>query len=184
MPQSCSWPSTLRFLNISRAKLLTITTCLPSSLEVPSRAHSRNQVVTYRFHFLLLFYFYCFTGLRFKPQQFKRVPFGPTFPERSQSLWKQASEAARWLAVPKLRILVNTGQNWSSCGFVLNTHVESQCDLFFFSYSLTRWACLALLTWTRTDGYRNSRQAGTNLSAPALLSPSSSMAWDMAVTLC
>ncbi|XP_037614295.1 toll-like receptor 2 type-2 isoform X2 [Sebastes umbrosus] len=34
MPQSCSWPSTLRYLNISRAKLTTISPCLPATLEV------------------------------------------------------------------------------------------------------------------------------------------------------
>ncbi|XP_068569233.1 toll-like receptor 2 type-2 [Cebidichthys violaceus] len=34
MPQGCSWPSTLRYLNISRAKLTTITPCLPATLEV------------------------------------------------------------------------------------------------------------------------------------------------------
>ncbi|MEQ2212474.1 hypothetical protein XENOCAPTIV_000129 [Xenoophorus captivus] len=34
MPHSCTWPSTLRYLNISRAKLATITPCLPKSLEV------------------------------------------------------------------------------------------------------------------------------------------------------
>ncbi|KAK5606876.1 hypothetical protein CRENBAI_014117 [Crenichthys baileyi] len=34
MPPSCTWPSTLRYLNISRAKLATITPCLPKSLEV------------------------------------------------------------------------------------------------------------------------------------------------------
>ncbi|XP_059210221.1 toll-like receptor 2 type-2 [Centropristis striata] len=34
MPPSCSWPSTLRYLNISRAKLTTITPCLPVTLEV------------------------------------------------------------------------------------------------------------------------------------------------------
>ncbi|KAM6909017.1 toll-like receptor 2 type-2 [Xenentodon cancila] len=34
MPSSCSWPSTLRFLNISRAKLTAVTSCLPTSLEV------------------------------------------------------------------------------------------------------------------------------------------------------
>ncbi|XP_037540449.1 toll-like receptor 2 [Nematolebias whitei] len=34
MPLSCSWPTTLRYLNISRAKLTTITSCLPTSLEV------------------------------------------------------------------------------------------------------------------------------------------------------
>ncbi|XP_076019311.1 toll-like receptor 2 [Genypterus blacodes] len=34
MPQVCSWPSTLRYLNISQAKLTTITHCLPITLEV------------------------------------------------------------------------------------------------------------------------------------------------------
>ncbi|MED6291643.1 hypothetical protein CHARACLAT_025670, partial [Characodon lateralis] len=34
MPPSCTWPSTMRYLNISRAKLATITPCLPKSLEV------------------------------------------------------------------------------------------------------------------------------------------------------
>lgn len=34
MPLGCSWPSTLRYLNISRAKLTTITPCLPATLEV------------------------------------------------------------------------------------------------------------------------------------------------------
>ncbi|KAF1380924.1 hypothetical protein PFLUV_G00169120 [Perca fluviatilis] len=34
MPEGCSWPSTLRYLNISRAKLTTITPCLPATLEV------------------------------------------------------------------------------------------------------------------------------------------------------
>lgn len=34
MPQSCSWPHTLRHLNISRAKLPAVTQCLPTTLEV------------------------------------------------------------------------------------------------------------------------------------------------------
>ncbi|KAM7366627.1 hypothetical protein PAMP_016048 [Pampus punctatissimus] len=34
MPQGCTWPSTLRYLNISRAKLTTVTHCLPTTLEV------------------------------------------------------------------------------------------------------------------------------------------------------
>ncbi|XP_016535116.1 toll-like receptor 2 isoform X2 [Poecilia formosa] len=34
MPSSCSWPSTLKYLNISRAKLTATTSCLPRSLEV------------------------------------------------------------------------------------------------------------------------------------------------------
>lgn len=42
MPPSCSWPSTLRHLNMSSAKLTTITPCLPTSLEV-ERLH-QSQV--------------------------------------------------------------------------------------------------------------------------------------------
>ncbi|XP_028998782.2 toll-like receptor 2 [Betta splendens] len=34
MPQHCTWPVTLRLLNISMAKLSTVTSCLPRSLEV------------------------------------------------------------------------------------------------------------------------------------------------------
>ncbi|XP_061566803.1 toll-like receptor 2 [Cololabis saira] len=34
MPSSCSWPSALRYLNISMSKLTTTTPCLPTSLEV------------------------------------------------------------------------------------------------------------------------------------------------------
>nr|AEB32453.1 toll-like receptor 2 [Epinephelus coioides] len=34
MPAGCSWPSTLRYLNISGAKLATVTPCLPATLEV------------------------------------------------------------------------------------------------------------------------------------------------------
>ncbi|KAJ4921136.1 hypothetical protein JOQ06_024720, partial [Pogonophryne albipinna] len=34
MPGGCSWPSTLRYLNISWAKLTTISPCLPETLEV------------------------------------------------------------------------------------------------------------------------------------------------------
>ncbi|XP_041635751.1 toll-like receptor 2 type-2 [Cheilinus undulatus] len=34
MPQNCSWPHTLRYLNISGAKLTAITSCLPTTLEV------------------------------------------------------------------------------------------------------------------------------------------------------
>ncbi|KAF6715494.1 Toll-like receptor 2 type-2 [Oryzias melastigma] len=34
MPSHCSWPFTLRYLNISRAKLSKVTDCLPTTLEV------------------------------------------------------------------------------------------------------------------------------------------------------
>lgn len=37
MPMGCTWPSTLRYLNISRAKLTSITPCLPVTLEVLRR---------------------------------------------------------------------------------------------------------------------------------------------------
>ncbi|XP_070710437.1 toll-like receptor 2 [Pempheris klunzingeri] len=40
MPQSCSWPSTLQYFNISRAKLTTITPCLPTTLEVLDLSHN------------------------------------------------------------------------------------------------------------------------------------------------
>lgn len=45
MPLSCSWPTTLRYLNISRAKLTTITSCLPTSLEVRSRKKQSHQTI-------------------------------------------------------------------------------------------------------------------------------------------
>lgn len=34
MPPQCSWPSTLRYLNISGAKLTSVTSCLAETLEV------------------------------------------------------------------------------------------------------------------------------------------------------
>lgn len=34
MPLGCSWPATLRYLNISKAKLMSVTVCLPAALEV------------------------------------------------------------------------------------------------------------------------------------------------------
>ncbi|XP_070785759.1 toll-like receptor 2 [Enoplosus armatus] len=40
MPQGCSWPSTLRYLNISRTKLTNITHCLPATLEVLDLSHN------------------------------------------------------------------------------------------------------------------------------------------------
>lgn len=40
MPSHCSWPFTLRYLNISRAKLSKVTDCLPTTLEVKTGPQS------------------------------------------------------------------------------------------------------------------------------------------------
>nr|QAA92197.1 toll-like receptor 2 [Plecoglossus altivelis] len=40
MPGSCSWPASLRFLNISSALLRMVTPCLPSTLEVLDLSHN------------------------------------------------------------------------------------------------------------------------------------------------
>ncbi|XP_056156024.1 toll-like receptor 2 [Lampris incognitus] len=40
MPQGCSWPPTLRHLNLSWAKLTAVTPCLPTSLEVLDLSHN------------------------------------------------------------------------------------------------------------------------------------------------
>ncbi|KAM6949261.1 toll-like receptor 2 [Aplochiton taeniatus] len=43
MPLRCTWPSSLRFLNLSRANLLAVTPCLTSSLEVLDLSHNNLQ---------------------------------------------------------------------------------------------------------------------------------------------
>lgn len=35
MPQSCSWPPSLRYLNMSRTRIPSASACLPAALEVP-----------------------------------------------------------------------------------------------------------------------------------------------------
>ncbi|XP_067089397.1 toll-like receptor 2 [Osmerus mordax] len=40
MPRACSWPASLRFLNLSWASLRTVTPCLPSTLEVLDLSHN------------------------------------------------------------------------------------------------------------------------------------------------
>lgn len=34
MPPRCSWPSTLQYLNISGSKLIEVTACMPTTLQV------------------------------------------------------------------------------------------------------------------------------------------------------
>lgn len=40
MPQVCSWPKSLRFMNLSATKLSSVTPCLPSSLTVLDLSHN------------------------------------------------------------------------------------------------------------------------------------------------
>lgn len=65
MPRACSWPSTLRYLNISGAKLETITPCLATTLEVLKVDHvaivltdlkPSQQINSFINHFSLLLY--------------------------------------------------------------------------------------------------------------------------------
>ncbi|XP_041820711.1 toll-like receptor 2 type-2 [Chelmon rostratus] len=72
MPQGCSWPSTLRFLNISRAQLTTITFCLPATLEVLDLSNNDlNQ-------FILLLP--ALRELHLSGNKFLRLPIGWLFP--------------------------------------------------------------------------------------------------------
>ncbi|KAM9717469.1 LOW QUALITY PROTEIN: toll-like receptor 2 [Menidia menidia] len=72
MPPACSWPPTLRFLNISRAKLTTITPCLPTSLEVLDL--SRNDLSSFSLALPAL------RELHLSGNKFLRLPSGRLFP--------------------------------------------------------------------------------------------------------
>jgi len=67
MPSSCSWPSTLRFLNISRTKLTNISPCLPTSLEVDRLDHEENNpnfpTPSHQDHLSIHFVLHCFQVL-------------------------------------------------------------------------------------------------------------------------
>lgn len=65
MPQQCSWPSTLRHLNISGAKLITITPCLPTTVQVLNMNYEAvnlqdlgpsHQTLLFCFFMFVLFY--------------------------------------------------------------------------------------------------------------------------------
>nr|XP_046236027.1 toll-like receptor 2 isoform X2 [Scatophagus argus] len=72
MPQSCSWPSTLRYLNISRAKFTTITACLPTTLEVLDLSNNDLN------DFMLLLP--ALTELHLSGNKFLQLPPGWLFP--------------------------------------------------------------------------------------------------------
>ncbi|XP_043954604.1 toll-like receptor 2 type-1 isoform X2 [Gambusia affinis] len=54
MPPSCSWPSTMRYLNISRAKLTIVTPCLPKSLEVQDLGQRPENLPTEKMLYIYL----------------------------------------------------------------------------------------------------------------------------------
>ncbi|XP_071315966.1 toll-like receptor 2 type-2 isoform X1 [Trachinotus anak] len=72
MPQSCSWPSTLRYLNISGAKLTSITSCLPASLEVLDLSSNDLRDFTVALPAL--------RELHLSGNKFQRLPSGILFP--------------------------------------------------------------------------------------------------------
>uniref|UniRef100_A0A671LNB1 Toll-like receptor 2 n=1 Tax=Sinocyclocheilus anshuiensis TaxID=1608454 RepID=A0A671LNB1_9TELE len=62
MPEKCSWPVTLRFLNLSSTKLRKMTPCLPSSLTVLDLSENDLMVFNQRFPQLITL---ILTGNRF-----------------------------------------------------------------------------------------------------------------------
>ncbi|KAF7642292.1 hypothetical protein LDENG_00260820, partial [Lucifuga dentata] len=72
MPPDCSWPSTLRFLNLSWAKLTTITPCLPATVEVLDLSH--NDLKAFPLALPAL------RELRLSGNKFLRLPPGWMFP--------------------------------------------------------------------------------------------------------
>ncbi|KAF3698161.1 Toll-like receptor 2 type-2 Precursor [Channa argus] len=72
MPQHCSWPSTLRFLNISGAKLTKITPCLPATLEVLDLSNNNLKDFTLALPSL--------QELQLSGNKFLRLPSGSLFP--------------------------------------------------------------------------------------------------------
>ncbi|TRY64430.1 hypothetical protein DNTS_017125 [Danionella cerebrum] len=72
MPDKCTWPPTLRFLNLSNAKIHTLTSCLPSTLTVLDL--SENDLVMFKQTFPQL------TLLILTGNRLMRLPDGTLFP--------------------------------------------------------------------------------------------------------
>ncbi|XP_034532506.1 toll-like receptor 2 type-2 [Notolabrus celidotus] len=72
MPQGCSWPHTLRHLNISRAKLSAVTQCLPTTLEVLDL--SNNDLKSF------LLFLPALRELHLSGNKFLSLPHGWLFP--------------------------------------------------------------------------------------------------------
>ncbi|XP_062301242.1 toll-like receptor 2 [Scomber scombrus] len=82
MPQGCTWPSTLRYLNISRVKLRTVTLCLPKTLEVLDL--SNNDLKDFTLFLPAL------RELHLSGNKFLKLPHGLLFPNL-QSLTIQSN---------------------------------------------------------------------------------------------
>ncbi|XP_041634664.1 toll-like receptor 2 type-2 [Cheilinus undulatus] len=72
MPQSCSWPHTLRYLNISWAKLTEVTSCLPTTLEVLDLSYNSLKNFSLSMPFLRELYL--------SGNKFLSLPHGRLFP--------------------------------------------------------------------------------------------------------
>lgn len=93
MPAACPWPSHLRHLNVSGAKLTSVTSCLPESLQVLDLSHNALQT------FALLLP--ALTELHLNGNKLLRLPAGKLLP-RLQTLAVQ-SNALSMFEVSELR---------------------------------------------------------------------------------
>ncbi|KAM4611823.1 toll-like receptor 2 [Polymixia lowei] len=120
MPRGCSWPSTLRHLNLSWAKLTTVTPCLPTTLEVLDLSHNNLQAFPLALHAL--------RELHLSGNKFRSLPHGWMFPNL-QILTIQSNTLNMFsrLDLQSYRRLQNlkAGQNKFVCS----------CDFVFFLQS-------------------------------------------------
>ncbi|KAI5090272.1 toll-like receptor 2 [Silurus meridionalis] len=115
MPQSCTWPASLSFLNLSATKLHRITPCLPQSLTVLDLSH--NYLIAFHHHLPNLVELWL-TGNRFIS-----LPDGGQFPSLRVLLIQintlNMFNQSNLMAFQSLRFL-EAGQNnfVCSCDFV------------------------------------------------------------------
>ncbi|XP_067437011.1 toll-like receptor 2 [Thunnus thynnus] len=120
MPQTCTWPTTLRYLNISRAKLTTVTSCLPTTLEVLDL--SNNDLKDFILRLPVL------RELHLSGNKFLRLPQGSFFPNL-QTLTIQ-SNTLNMFGPPDLQAYerlqnLQAGQNKFVCSCEFVTFLQS-----------------------------------------------------------
>lgn len=125
MPEKCSWPATLRFLNLSSTKLRKMTPCLPSSLMVLDLSENDLIVFNQRFPQLITL---ILTGNRFI-----KLPQGELFP-RLQTLLIQRN-ALRMFNRSDLKRFKNlqyleAGDNNFVCSCEFVSFFKQDVDLF------------------------------------------------------